>query len=219
MSECKYCGRNIAAGFSVCPMCSPLKNERSDVAAACYPRYKKTRRPGSLRVRLTWALVLLTAASVIVNICVGGRAWSIYVVLGAYINYRTFLHRTLVEAGNIRKFLSVIVSVCLLLIMIEVISGHDIDAVQFLIPILLYAALIVAAVVYFVGFRSQKGHLIPLIIVIGLSLVCMTFSILMYRTMRWSTVLMVSVAAGIILLGGLFFRKSILNELKKKIHR
>lgn len=171
-----------------------------------------------MRNRMTLGLVMLTAATVIVNICVGGRAWSLYAVIGAYIHYQTFLSFLQVEASIIKKFLSVTVSTCLLLAMIQVISYPGMSAIQSVIPIILYAALIVSGVVYFSDFRSQKSHIIPILFIISLSLGLMVASFTIFRVIKWPTIVLASISLAIILVSLIFFRKPIYSEIKKKIH-
>lgn len=185
--------------------------------------YPVARRISSRRKRLRFwgitALIVLTTTAVIVNIAVGGRTWSLYAVAGALIHYQTFYARKLVESSLIRKFISIVLSVCVLLVIIQILAHSDVAAVQFIIPILLWGTLILAAFLYFLYFPSQKSHVLPILFTICLSLVCIGTGIWIFDTIKWPSVVLLSISTFIVLFTVLFYREPVKAELRKKLHR
>lgn len=215
MKTCKYCNAKISDSFDVCPICT-AKIERTENSN--YPVYKCKRDIKSLY--LTWSirvLIISTIISVVVNIIVGGIPWSLYVITGIYLFYKIFLSRKLIEANLIQKFLTVAITVCLLLIAIRLIST-DMLNVQIVIPNILYGALIVSGGLYFFDFQSQKSHILPIIFTIGVAILCIAILFVIFGVIRWPMIVLGGVSLFIIVFSLLFYRKSIIAEIKKKIH-
>lgn len=184
-----------------------------------YPVYKRiSRRRQRARFWSIGLLVTLTCATVIVNISVGGKPWSLYAVVGAVINYQTFFSRKLVESSMIRKFISVIISVCILMGIIQILSPSEVAAVQMIIPIILWGALIISAFLYFIDFQSQKSHLLPILLTICVSFVCMGTGLWLFNVIRWPSIVLMSISTSIVLFSVLFYRKPIKAEIRKKFH-
>ncbi|NDV45838.1 hypothetical protein D0T49_02075 [Paludibacter sp. 221] len=162
-------------------------------------------------------MIILTIISVVVNIAVGGIPWSLYVITGIYLFYKIFLSRNLVEANLIQRFLSVVITVCLLMIIIRLISTEALN-VQIVIPNILFGALVVSGGFYFYDFQSQKSHILPIIFTIGVAIFSIAILFFLFGIIRWPMIVLGGVSLFIIVFSLLFYRKSIIAEIKKKIH-
>ena len=94
-------------------------------------------------------LVLLSAAVIcpIVNIAVGGKAWSLIVLLGLYMVWTLVLSPDLVEYNRISQFIKLLLCSCLILILIELFLAPGWAGV--VVPIVGFGGLIVCAALFF----------------------------------------------------------------------
>jgi hypothetical protein len=217
MHICRNCDTRLVEQQHICPICGERIGNGAD---RTYPVYKKISSRGTkFRFWSIMALIVLTVATVIVNIAVGGRTWSLYVVVGSIINYQTFFSRKQVESSLIRKFIVIVLSVCILLIIIQFLSRSEVNAIQIIVPILLWGTLILSAFLYFFDFPAQKSHILPILFTICLSLICIGTGLWLFNTIRWPSIVLMSISTFIVLFAMLFYRKPVWAELRKKLHR
>ena len=217
MHICKNCDTRLVEQQHICPICG---ESTGNGAHRTYPVYKKISSRGTkFRFWSIMALVVLTIAAVIVNIVIGGRTWSLYAVVGAIINYQTFFSRKQVESSLIRKFIAIVLSVCILLIIIQFLSRSEVAAIQIIVPILLWGTLILSTFLYFLDFQAQKSHILPILFTICLSFVCIGTGFWLFNTIRWPSIVLMSISTFIVLFAILFYRKPVRAELRKKLHR
>lgn len=216
MKTCEFCDTQVADNQRICPICAERIGNGTDIT---YPVYRKaSSRRKRLRFWSILSLVVLTAATVIVNISIGGRAWSLYAVAGAIVHYQAFYARKQVESSLIRKFVSIVISVCVLMVVVQVLSPAEVASVQMIIPIILWGALIIVALLYFTDFQSQKSHLTPILLTICISFVCIGTGLWIFNVIKWPSIVLMSISTVIVLLSLIFFRKPIKAEMRKKLH-
>ena len=115
-------------------------------------RRKKGRRK-MLQI-LKWPFIVGALASIIVNICVGGKAWSAIVVAGEIALWKLVFALDLVEYNRISQFIKATIYSCIILALIHFLI------VPFwalgIISILVYAALIVSGILFLTDIKRQK---------------------------------------------------------------
>ena len=207
----------IGEGFKKCPICGAVQ-PLYDKNASFYP---KVRRRGALffwRKMGIGLLLLGVVASVIVNLCVGGVPWAVYVLLGAYAAYEIFLSLETAEISIIRRIVSGGYAVSFLLLGIERISDSGAWAREIAVPMVLFGALIAAAALYASAYRKFPGHFLPVFGLCFLSMGWGLLGILGLLTIRWPLITLSSTALGVFTAGLIIFHKRIRAELKKKMH-
>ena len=102
------------------------------------------------------ALGIIEVASIIVNICVGGKAWSAIVVAGEIALWKLVFALDLVEYNRISQFIKATIYSCIILALIHFLI------VPFwalgIISILVYAALIVSGILFLTDIKRQKQN-------------------------------------------------------------
>ena len=165
-------------------------------------------------------LYILTAAFVIcliVNICVGGNPWCLYVLFSEYVFYTLALDFKPVDAGFMRRWMSVMTGVCVLLLAIEWLAG-GMWATRVVVPMVSFGALLVAAVVYFSGRNRQRHNLIPFSKLIIWSALMAVLCAVRTGTLLWPVIVLISVSGAVVLFAVLCFRRQLILEFKKKFN-
>lgn len=217
--QCKGCTMDIGAGFSVCPVCG-LKQEGFDPAKRLYPKPKRHEHRfffwRKLAIWLLWAGIF---ASCIVNLAVGGTPWAAYVVLSAYAVYEILLSLETAERSLIRRIVSGSYAVGFLLLGTAHITGSGPWARDLAVPLVLLAALLAAAALYFSDYRRFSAQCLP---ILGLSLLAVAAGVLGLfgvLPMRWPLITLSSAALAVFIGSICTFRRSLWMEVKKKMHR
>lgn len=76
---------------------------------------------------------------IIINICTGGRAWSVVTAVSLWLFWKNALEKVLVEDSAAERTSRFCMSTCVLLLMVELSLGVDCAAVA--VPVLLLCAL------------------------------------------------------------------------------
>ncbi|MBE7062317.1 MAG: hypothetical protein E7390_00810 [Ruminococcaceae bacterium] len=217
--KCKGCTMDIGPGFSSCPICG-LKQDRFDKTAGFYPKFRKGGHWfffwRKIAILVLWAGIM---ASGIVNLAVGGTPWAVYVLLGSYAFYEILLSLETAERSLIRRIVSGSYAVCFLLLGIAYITDSGTWARDLVVPLVLLAALLSAAALYFSDYRRFSAQCLP---VLGLSLLSVTAGILglfHILPMRWPLISLSSTALAVFVGSICTFRRSLWMEVKKKMHR
>ncbi len=89
-----------------------------------YPAVEKRRleRQKFLHI-LRWPYLAVAIACPIVNYCVGGKAWSIIVLMGMYMAWKLVLSPDLVEYNRLSQTIKVLILSCGMLALIDYFSG------------------------------------------------------------------------------------------------
>ncbi len=215
--RCRGCTMDIGEGFVKCPICG-LPQEAAVPAAAFYP---KPKRRGHLFFWRRLAILCLWAgivASAVVNLAVGGTPWVVYVVLGAFAAYEIFLSLETAERSLIRRIVSGSYAVSILLYGTAWVTDSGTWAVEIVIPLVLLAALVASAALYFSDYRRFSAQCLP---VFGLAALSVTGGILGLcgvLPMGWPLIAL-SASALAVLVGSICtFRRSLWMQIKKKMH-
>ncbi len=216
MKTCKSCKIQIGDSFSVCPICGMAQD---DVKAetAFYPKTRTKRRLLFWRKMLTAFLWLGVLASVIVNLSVGGAPWAIYVFLGAYAVQVVFLSLETAEISLISRIVSGSVAVSLLLWGIEFFTHSGSWATEIVIPLVLFAALVASAALYFSAFHRFRTQFLPMLMLSLGAVAAAVLGIYGVLPMGWPLITLSGFAFGAWLAILIVYRKTLRIEFKKKL--
>lgn len=150
----------------------------------------------------------------IVNICVGGKPWTIYVFCSEAIFYLIFLNKPLIENTFIKRFSIIILSICILLYVIDRIE--KIDFSYFVITIICFSLLIVQIITLFSSYKNQKRNIMPIFYTSIGSIVIIILALIGVIKLNWPIIVLGSIGLCILLLFFTLFRNVIIYELKKQ---
>jgi len=179
-----------------------------------YPHIEKT---GLICKQLLAAIEGLGLLAVfvcpVINFVVGGKAWSIIVLMSWYTIYSLILSPDLVEYNRISQFIKLVICLCILLVLIDtfIYPGWAIFATS----VICCCGLIISGTLFFTDFSRQKKNMLPVILFIIFSMIRAGFGICFsIGEIRVSFLLMEILS--IILL--LMFTITLGNDFKQELH-
>lgn len=127
-----------------------------------YPPVEKRRQRKKKLIKAAgWLMVLAALVCPVVNLAVGGKAWSLIVLMGLYMLWSLVLSPDLVEYNRISQFIKLLLSSCVMLVLIElaIVPGWAL----FVVPIVGFCGLIVCAALFFSDMVKQKQNMLPML--------------------------------------------------------
>lgn len=164
-----------------------------------------------------WPMLLAAYTCPVVNLCVGGKAWSVIVLMALYMLWTLVLSPDLVEYNRISQPIKAIVCSCILLILIDhfLAPGWAIEVV----PMVCFAGLVASGVLFFTDLEQQKQNMLPMLLLAVLSLLASVVGLsVWHEESRWALAVMGSFAFAllftcIVILGSEFTR-----EIRRRFH-
>lgn len=153
----------------------------------------------------------------VLNLIVGGKAWSAVVVIALIMAWKLVLCPDLVEYNRISQFIKLIACSCLLLGAIDLFlsSGWAMKV----IPLVSFGGLVGSGLMFFTDIQRQKQNMLPMLLLIFCCFVASIVGVsVLGKNSGWELIVMGSVAlaqlvAIICTLGGEFLR-----ELRRRFH-
>lgn len=189
-----------------------------------YPELSKKRATREKLIRiLRLPFVLVAFACPIVNIAVGGPAWSAVSLFGLYMIWNLAVAIDLIEYNRTSQFIKFITYSIIMLILIDTLLTPDSPWGTTVIPIVTFSALVVAAVLFFTDFERQRHNLMPLLIIDILGLLAavgMIIYIVEYAVdmALWPYIVMGSVSFALLVSLAFTLKGGFIAELKRRFH-
>lgn len=164
-------------------------------------------------------LVLLSAAVIcpIVNIAVGGKAWSLIVLMGLYMVWTLVLSPDLVEYNRISQFIKLLLSSCLMLILIELFLAPGWAGV--VVPIVGFGGLIVCAALFFSDMERQRQNMLPMLTLIFLAALGSAAGLLWLKPeVVWPMAVMGALSLALLISCIIALGRGFIMELHKRFH-
>ena len=183
-----------------------------------YPSIKRGSRNRRLLLDiLRWPFILAAVASVIVNLCVGGPLWCVVVSIGLSAIWKLLLSIDLVEYNRTSQFIKTVVWSCILLASVDILLVHGWS--RFVIPIVLFGAHAICAVLFFTDIETQKHNMMPLILFIFASIVGSAVVLYFWHEQNdWPYMVLLGLSAVFLLTLILVLRQDFLREMKRRFH-
>lgn len=183
-----------------------------------YPQVSKREFQRKKLIRIMrWPYLGAAYICPIVNLCTGGPAWSIIVLMGLYMSWNLIFSLDLVEYNRISQFCKLIVYSCIMLALIDIflIPGWAIEV----IVIIGFGALIVASVLLFSDYRKQRKNIMPIFTLIIISLIGTILGFVLYdNKVTWEFVTLGGVAFALLVTFIIILGKDFFIEFKKRFH-
>ena len=183
------------------------------------PNFPIIRKPRLIRARLIfwarWPFVFAAAAAVIVNLAVGGKAWSAVAAWGLWMAWSLGLAPDMVEYNRISQFAKGTVEVSILLILIDrlLAPGWAITVV----PIVCFSGLIVSAILFLTNYSRQRQNSMPMMLLTVMTLI--SAGVLMaVEGPRWENIAMGGVSVAVLAMLFCYLTGDAVRNLKKHFH-
>lgn len=182
-----------------------------------YPPIAKSKKfLEKARTILSYIIIAAAYACPIINLCVGGKAWSIVVLWGLLSLWSVCLNRPLVEFNRISKTANVLLYAAVLMVLIEIflVSGWA----EFVMPIVCFGMLTVMGVLFFSDMRRQSQNIMPMLWAAAGSLAAFVCAAIVMPRLTWPVIVMGAVAAALFIASGIALKGGLWLELKKRFH-
>lgn len=183
-----------------------------------YPKVAKCKLERKKLIAITkWPIIIAIVTCPIVNIAVGGKAWSLVVLWSIYMLWTLVISPDLVEYNRISQFVKLITLTSILLTIIDLClaPGWAIEVVS----ILNFSALFVAGILFFTDLERQKQNMMPLLFIIFYSIVTAVIGLSLYHEEdNWALAVMGGVALLLLISMMIVLKGPFINEFKKRFH-
>lgn len=177
---------------------------------------KKKKAIENGRVILEWFLAAAAYACPIINICTGGKAWSLVALWAIWYFWNMLINRPLVEDNSISRLASALIYTTILFVLIELCltAGWAV----FVLPIIWFAMLLLIAAFFFTDVSRQRQNIMPMLWVIFGSFVAFVSAVIIMPRLEWPMIVMGAVAFGMLLISAIVLRWGLWIELRKRFH-
>lgn len=189
-----------------------------------YPELSKKRATREKLIRiLRLPFILLAFVCPVVNIAVGGPAWSVVSLFGLYMIWNLAVAIDLIEYNRTSQFIKFITYSVVMLILIDTLLTPDSSWGTTVIPIVTFSGLVVAAVLFFTDFERQRHNLMPLLIIDILCLLAAAGMIIYIVESAvdmalWPYIVMGSVSLALLTSFAFTLKGGFIAELKRRFH-
>lgn len=189
-----------------------------------YPELSKKRATREKLIRiLRFPFVLVAIACPIVNLTLGGPAWSVITLFGLYMIWNLAVAIDLIEYNRTSQFIKFITYSIIMLILIDTLLTPDSPWGTIVIPIVTFSALVFAAVLFFTDFERQRHNLMPLLIIDIICLLAAAGMIIYIVESAvdmalWPYIVMGSVSFALLVSLAFTLKGGFVAELKRRFH-
>lgn len=172
----------------------------------------------ALRVRrfFFWTFLAAGAACAIVNLCVGGKAWSVVVCWALRLIWITGVSRPLVENHWMGRTTHCVLSTCVLLILIDVLLSPG--WAGFVVPILGFSLLIALGTLFFSNLPRRRQNVLVMFWVAVVAMAAFFCALFGWLSLNWPMIVLGCLAPALMVACIAVLRKQLLVELKKRFH-
>ncbi len=186
----------------------------TDEKHALYPPVKS--QPMRLNAVRKWAFRAMLSAFLIcavINLSIGGKPWVLLLALAEYIFYSAFLSKALIESSLLERFVSIMFSGSILLLLTSLWGSGSAEVA---LPLTCFGMLCLSCVISLLEYKNHRKNLLPIIIVFATSVAVALIGLFMPWGMNWPSIVLLSTSVVLIILALLLFRETISIELRKR---
>jgi len=163
---------------------------------------------------LRWPFIGAALACIIVNICVGGKAWSAIAVVALFGIWKQIFAVDLVEYNRISQLIKSIMYIVIILALIDLLIV-SIWAIGVL-AIIGYSGLILSGILFLTDLKKQKQNMLPMFFYIVVALIASVVGFVYADPSNlWTVIVLAAVSFVLLFVCIVVLRKEFVNELKK----
>lgn len=164
-----------------------------------------------------WPFLLAAYACLIINVAVGGKAWSVVVLWSLWIAWSLVVSPAMIEYNRISQLIKLITYACILLILIDVLLSPGWAIL--VVPIVCFSGLMLSAVLFFTDFERQKQNIMPMLLLAFISIISATVGLIVWNGgHQWALVVMGALALAILIACFMTLRSDFIRTLQKRFH-
>lgn len=181
------------------------------------PQSKMPFSRGRLLRILRWPFGGAALSCIVVNLAVGGHAWSVVVMMSLYAVWTLMLSPDLVEYNRTSQSIKALMYLCILLVLIDVLLSPG--WAMHVVPIVCFGGLIVAAVLFFSDLRRQKQNIQPMMQFSALCLIASAIGLVIPSAApHWALIVLCAVSGALLTACVFVLGTGIFREIHKRFH-
>lgn len=185
------------------------------------PAYPPISRRGFQRRRLVktvrWPVLLAAYTCPVVNLCIGGKAWSVIVLMALYMLWTLVLSPDLVEYNRISQPIKLITCSCVLLALIDQLLAPGWAIL--VVPLVCFAGLLVSSILFFTDLQRQKQNMLPMLLLAVMALLGAAVGLSVWHGEgRWTLAVMGSFSLALLITCVLILGREFTRELHRRFH-
>lgn len=185
------------------------------------PAYPPISKRGFQRRKLIktvrWPVLLAAYTCPVINLCVGGKAWSVIVLMALYMLWTLVLSPDLVEYNRISQPIKLIACSCVLLALIDLLLAPG--WAMPVVPLVCFAGLLVSSILFFTDLQKQKQNMLPMLLLAFMALLGAVVGLSVWHgDGRWALAAMGSFSLALLITCVLILGREFARELSRRFH-
>lgn len=221
MNRCPNC--NVQVSQRICPLCHSERDKggEGEITASWYPEYNiKEQR---IRTRISRLAILSGTLAVliclVINIIVIPQfLWVFYVAVAVFYTLVSLSH-TILSASHIGgKITAQVVSLTILLLVIDIMSGNLQWSVDYAIPFLIIAGILLILIIILRVPLRWTGYFSFLLMMIGIGFLPIISYTAGFSTVLWPSITAALFALTVFSILLIFANQSFMTQLGRRFH-
>jgi len=163
-----------------------------------------------------WTFLGLGAASGIINICVGGKAWSLVAIWALWLAWSCVITRPLVENHWMGRTTHFVVYSCVLLLLIDVLLAPG--WAGFVLPIIGFSLLTALGAIFFSNLPRRRQNVLVMFWVSLAAIAAFLCAVFGWLSLSWPMIVLGSLAPALMIASIAVLRRQFFVEMKKRFH-
>ena len=165
-----------------------------------------------------WPFLFAAYICPILNIAIGGTAWSLVVVWSLRMVWSFTFSPELVEINRISLFVKLITNTSILLLLIELFISPGWAVV--VVPIVCFGGLAVSGTLFFTDIDKQKQNMMPMLMFTTVAIIASIMGILIWRRNNglWVLAVMGAFAFALLVSSAKVLGSDFIREIKRRFH-
>ena len=166
---------------------------------------------------LKWPFLGTAIACPVVNIAVGGVAWSVIALAGLAMVWSIAFSTDLVEYNRLSQSVKAIFYACIMLVLIDVLIAPG--WALFVVPLVCLGGLLLAAVLFFTDLKRQKQNMLPMFMLDVIAIIAsVAGSYIWSDAERWPFIAMGGLGVVLLIAWAIVLGEDFKYELQKRFH-
>lgn len=218
MSKCPNC--DVTVHQNVCPLCGQKMDGGNEKEYRWYPEYnieEQVRRTRISRLAIFAGGLAVLICLMINLIIIPQFLWVFYVAASVFYVVVSISHTILSGSHIGGKITAQVISLTILLIVIDIMSGNHQWSVDYAVPFLIIAGILLISIIILRVNLKWTGYFSFLLMMIGMGFIPIILYSSGLSTVLWPSLTAVSFSV-VVFLVFLIFAKSFMTQLSRRFH-
>lgn len=222
VNTCKYCNVYVDSNLIRCPLCLRVISKDTAISDSLYPEYnmnEDAHKSHSKRRLFLFLSISISGLCFLLNLLTwSGQPWSLYIIVSILYAWILVGNTILSKSHTGVRILLQLVGISFVVLIFDIISGNLNWALNFVIPLLTIAAILLITINVHVKRMLWREYLLYQFIMILIGLVPIVLFLFGVIDVLWPSAAAVFSAVITFISMMIFSDKEFKNELAKRFH-